>query len=323
MTTSALLFNTPLRSTWDVRGDLTETLWWPAKGTGPSKTVLFMVPGNPGLVEYYENFLQEIYVQTKARIEIFGVSHLGHSPGNHNQLDQRSRLYTLREQIDHKAHCLDLLQERFPPETQYILVGHSMGAYVCAEVLRERPNHNISTIVALFPTLKHIANTPNGTVLSPIFGPVPRTIISAAASGASLLPRPVLLPLVKLFTGQPEPGLSTTALKLLRGHVVNNALYMAGQEMEMIAELDEVFYEEHVDKFVIYYGVGDRWVPVEHHREMLERFPEANIHLCEENLPHAFVLGGFFETSPQPILLTPFQPISLDSYDEDALITPI
>lgn len=79
---------------------------------------------------------------------------------------------------------------------------------------------------------------------------------------------------MRLITGQPEPGLSVTALKLLRGHVVNNALFMAGQEMEMIAELDEAFYEEHVNKFVLYYGVGDAWAPEHHHWDMLEKFPD-------------------------------------------------
>ncbi|RUS19281.1 hypothetical protein BC937DRAFT_87726 [Endogone sp. FLAS-F59071] len=73
MTTAAHLFTTPLRSTWNVRGNLTETLWWPANESAPRKIVLFMIPGNPGLIEYYANFLQEIYVQTKGRIEIFGA----------------------------------------------------------------------------------------------------------------------------------------------------------------------------------------------------------------------------------------------------------
>lgn len=34
------------------------------------------------------------------------------------------------------------------------------------QVLKERPNHNIVTIIALFPTLTHIAKTPNGVALS-------------------------------------------------------------------------------------------------------------------------------------------------------------
>lgn len=78
------------------------------------------------------------YISHLTSIVLHPVSHLGQSPGEHNPPSQHSRLYSLREQIEHKAQCLDLLRERFPPETQYILMGHSMGAYVCAEVCNMR-----------------------------------------------------------------------------------------------------------------------------------------------------------------------------------------
>ncbi|CAO3674135.1 unnamed protein product [Rhizopus microsporus] len=47
----------PLRAVWDVKGYPTETLLWPAKNN-TNKTVLFFIPGNPGLVEYYAPFLR-------------------------------------------------------------------------------------------------------------------------------------------------------------------------------------------------------------------------------------------------------------------------
>jgi alpha/beta superfamily hydrolase len=75
-------------------------------------------------------------------------------------------LYGLQEQIDHKIACLDLLRSENPSDTQYILMGHSMGSYVCAEVLKQRQQHNIIRLIALFPTLREIALTPNGVTLS-------------------------------------------------------------------------------------------------------------------------------------------------------------
>lgn len=41
-----------------------------------------------------------------------------------------------------------------------------MGSYVCAEVLKQRQQHNIIRLIALFPTLREIALTPNGVTLS-------------------------------------------------------------------------------------------------------------------------------------------------------------
>lgn len=63
-------FRTPLRVTWDVAGDPTETTWWPSRGT--PKTILFFIPGNPGLVEYYTDFLEIIYRSAPDSLEIYG-----------------------------------------------------------------------------------------------------------------------------------------------------------------------------------------------------------------------------------------------------------
>lgn len=53
------LLRTPLRAVWEVAGYQTETLLWPA--TTQKKTILLFIPGNPGLVEYYTSFLQDIH----------------------------------------------------------------------------------------------------------------------------------------------------------------------------------------------------------------------------------------------------------------------
>lgn len=62
----------PLRAVWDVKGYPTETLLWPAKNN-TNKTVLFFIPGNPGLVEYYAPFLDNIYQNLQSPLlEIIG-----------------------------------------------------------------------------------------------------------------------------------------------------------------------------------------------------------------------------------------------------------
>jgi len=41
-------------------------------------------------------------------------------------------------------------------------MGHSIGSYIAAAVLKKRQNHGIAKVIALFPTLREIAITPNG-----------------------------------------------------------------------------------------------------------------------------------------------------------------
>ncbi|CAG8562277.1 16601_t:CDS:2, partial [Acaulospora colombiana] len=93
-----------------------------------------------------------------------------------------------------------------------------------------------------------------------------------------------------IFLMVPEPQLSVTTEKLLHGPIVKNALYMANTEMETVKELDEDFYRQHLEKFIFYFTVGDNWAPLNHYDDMLRRFPEGKIILCDQGMPHAFVI---------------------------------
>jgi hypothetical protein len=69
-------FQKPLRTVWNVANHATESLWWPAAAQQEqqrTKTVLLFVCGNPGLVEYYTDFLNAIYEQAaNPYLEIVG-----------------------------------------------------------------------------------------------------------------------------------------------------------------------------------------------------------------------------------------------------------
>lgn len=95
------------------------------------------------------------------------VSHLGHSTGPHTKYQKDpDRLYSLHEQIQHKIRCFDILRSENAADTKFILMGHSIGAYICAEVLKKRQDQGIERLIALFPTLREIALTPNGVSIS-------------------------------------------------------------------------------------------------------------------------------------------------------------
>jgi hypothetical protein len=66
-----IMLRTPLRAVWDIVGYPTETIFWPAQKQNVKKTILFFIPGNPGLVEYYTPFLESIYKNTSS-LEIVG-----------------------------------------------------------------------------------------------------------------------------------------------------------------------------------------------------------------------------------------------------------
>ncbi|KAF7725788.1 hypothetical protein EC973_009405 [Apophysomyces ossiformis] len=271
--------STPKRFMWDVASQMTETLHWPTRTNGQPKTILFFIPGNPGIVTYYKEFLEEIYQKSARSLEIYGVSHLGHSIGAHALTSQNpDKCYSLQEQIDHKINCLDLLKEMNPSDTQFILMGHSAGAYISTEVLKERQNHGITRLIALFPTLREIALTPNGIKISRLVSVVPTFLLSGAAHVVSLIPNYIRESLLGIVTGQSGDSLNITAHELLHGIVIKNVLHMAAYEMEMIKELDYDFYNAHVNKFIIYYSKNDGWAPLDHYNHIKEKFPNEPEH---------------------------------------------
>ncbi|GAA5806883.1 hypothetical protein MFLAVUS_000231 [Mucor flavus] len=283
------LLRTPLRAVWEVAGYQTETLLWPA--TTQKKTILLFIPGNPGLVEYYTSFLQGIHEAIASpSFEIIGVSHKGHSVNYHEDNSGEKSVYSLEDQIQHKVDCIDTLIEQNGPETNFILVAHSIGSYISAEVLKKRPNHGISRVIGLFPTLRDIAITPNGVNITRLVKTVPASAFGIAGSLISCLAPPLRQLLVGAATGQSGEGLQVTAHQLLHSSVLKNVITLARFEMETVKDLDHEFYSKHLDKFILYYSSNDQWAPKDHYDYMKKHFPKGTIHLCTENIPHAFCL---------------------------------
>ncbi|KAG0248349.1 hypothetical protein BG011_000173 [Mortierella polycephala] len=297
----ATLFSSPVRAIWNVQGENVPTLWWPAKGQLPSSkdanegeshhTVLFMLPGNPGLIDYYIPFLQTVHDSCQGKIDIFGASHLGHSAGSH--ITDPARLYTLEEQVENKIAILDRLRETYPVGTRFIIAGHSMGSWLALRVLKARPNHGILRIFGLFPTIHRIADTPNGRKMKSLFNPTSLSIVGGVVStlGFIFSAPSVLRSIVRLATGQDRDMAEVTSQKLLHSSVVKNCLFLAGEEMEAIKLMDRELIDEHASKMVFYYGKTDEWSPIENYYEMRDQFPKVKSYLCNQGMVHAFVLG--------------------------------
>ncbi|KAF9360071.1 hypothetical protein BGX26_010617 [Mortierella sp. AD094] len=296
----ATLFKSPVQAIWNVQGENVPTMWWPAKDhlplskdsqKEPRHTVLFMIPGNPGLIDYYTPFLQTVHDTCQEKIDIFGASHLGHSAGSH--VTDPSKTYTLDDQVESKIAIVDKLRDMYPVGTRFILVGHSMGAWLALQVLKARPNHGIERVFELFPTIHRIADTPNGRKLKILFKPTTRSIAGGAVSTLRFIfsAPPVLRSIVGLLAGQKKDMAEITSQKLLHSSVVKNCLFLASQEMEVIRVMDRELIEEHASKFVFYYGKTDEWSPIENYFEMRDEFPKVKSFLCEQGMVHAFVLG--------------------------------
>ena len=61
---------------------------------------IILIPGCPGLIQFYDEFLEELYKLTKGKIDILGFSHANH-------FENASPItFSLDQQIHHKKEIL-------------------------------------------------------------------------------------------------------------------------------------------------------------------------------------------------------------------------
>jgi pimeloyl-ACP methyl ester carboxylesterase len=135
---------------------------------------IFLCPGNPGVLAYYVPFLERVRalldesVLTKrigVKFDIYGRSMSGFD------IDRTSRQtpYSLQEQIETtESAVIELTRtERLKQQkTKVILVGHSVGTYICLEMLRrgrlKQEGVDVKAGVMLCPTVMDLAGSPSG-----------------------------------------------------------------------------------------------------------------------------------------------------------------
>ena len=149
--------------------------------------LIFSIPGNPGLISYYEPFLATLQTLLSsasslhsARFYTCGHSLSGFSTSN-ERLDRSTQLVGLAGQIKHVDDLLYREVKRLRKTTgrspKVILMGHSVGAYILLEIVRNHreriqsvhsPEEDFDLIggILLFPTITDIAQSPSGSYAS-------------------------------------------------------------------------------------------------------------------------------------------------------------
>jgi pimeloyl-ACP methyl ester carboxylesterase len=160
-----------------------------------TRYLLVMLPGNPGLCEFYRPFLTHLFARLQSQhkdgttIEVYAPSMAGFAVTPEGRKRQRSwfRPYSLQEQIDymeHKVMEISLRMEGQGVKPRIVLMGHSVGSYVLLELIRrhrERLEHgtkgldsehahepNIVGGICLFPTVVNIGMSKKGKGLTRI-----------------------------------------------------------------------------------------------------------------------------------------------------------
>lgn len=256
--------------------------------------LVVLIPGNPGIIEYYEDFLLEIYNRFQGNIHVCGISHAGHDEVWKNPMapppNENWQLYGLEGQVRHK---LEFVKSFVSSSRPLYLVGHSIGAYMALRILGELGRLNVRRSFLLFPVFERMREAPNARSLvwnARLLKAVTRLVVLLLM----VLPEAFKCALVGWYCRTLPEGIRDRSFAatctLFTPTVFRLMIDMAEEELQQVKERDDALIGAHLDRLSFYYGCQDGWCPARFYWEMREAYPKADLTLCKDNLKHAFVL---------------------------------
>lgn len=250
---------------------------------------LVVIPGNPGEIQYYEEFMRLLYDHFEEQVTICGVSHAGHHkllPGmQFPPLQENANLYDLQAQILHK---IEFLRRFVGVDREVILVGHSIGAYIAMQVMKREPRLKCEKAILLFPVFERMIHTEHAQAVVKSFHRW-QTPIMLLVNLISFTPHSIKRWICSLLHGQPHLGEATASY--LSKHALQSSWFMAKDEFDKVDKRDDSFIKRSWRLLSFYYGARDHWCPLEYFEEMKKDHPQCDLTLCDRDIEHAFVLN--------------------------------
>lgn len=237
----------------------TRTTLYYGPSTGRSKTnaveyLIFHIPGNPGLIPYYDPFLSALHalLESSPALRSYNFHLCGHSlTGFQTTEGDVPPLAGLQDQITYIDDLLykqvDEIRHRTGRTPKVILMGHSVGAYILLEIIR-RHRDRIESLAAedfdliggilLFPTITHIARSPSGIVANALLS-IPRSAHIANAFAKALtyfIPQSFLYWLTRIIMRFPDHAARTTAAFIKSPIGIKQSLFLGKDEMDQITD---------------------------------------------------------------------------------------
>ncbi len=260
--------------------------------------LLYFIPGNPGLIDYYEPFLSTLSGLVDNNVSsvdgsditfhIVGNNLIGFDDADHEPFTEANPPFNLDAQIQASLRHISALRIEAGPRAgapfdHVVVIGHSVGTYITLELFRHHaerpqvaPHVKFTSAVLLFATITHLAQSRRGQRM--------RRILSAPLLGANahrvarafldFSPHWALGWIVRRILGFPSHAAAAT-LRFLRSRGgVWQALHLGRDELQRISEDDwanelwEVADEveggaperDGMAKFYMFFGKEDDWV---------------------------------------------------------------
>ncbi|XP_071524363.1 lipid droplet-associated hydrolase [Panulirus ornatus] len=275
-----------------VRGHPTEVLSLGQSLDENPKSIILIIPGNPGVASYYVSFMQAIYSHLSNKHAVWTISHAGHCcTSDISFWPDDSHVYNLKDQINHK---ISFIQDYVPREARITLIGHSIGCHIILKILKSFKPHSEVTIAKnylLFPTIERMRITPNGERLWPVLSYF-RWLVILLTACVFILPERVKEKILRWYfraSHVPDCFFQAT-IELFHPKVMQNVLWMAFNELVQVCEADIETISKFKSEIVFYYGATDGWCPRVYRDELMLKVEGLHAILCKNGYQHAFVM---------------------------------
>lgn len=259
----------------------------------PGDSVLLFITGNPGIVDFYFQFLSAL--QPMIDMPVWVLCHGGFESPPYElevpDIKSNPELYSVAGQTKQKS---EFIEKYIPDSKKIYLIGHSVGGKISVELLKDdKIAKRVEQAHLIFPVLEHISQTPNGKIYTGVVQHIVPCLVFLAWM-FSVLPKTFQSYMVRLFLRSnwicDKEHVVEGLIKLFTSQSSGVALHLALDEMATIKDLDNEVYEKYHSKIYIYYGQNDRWAPLDQYHHLMEQHPKINGTLLEEKFTHAFVL---------------------------------
>ena len=257
-------------------------------------------------VDFYLPMLRLLFEGLGRQYHILCIGHCAHSPWSHHSGPPVS----YEEQIEAKVRLvtreLPWLLGADEASSSVLVAGHSVGARIGLELMhrlhREVPFH---AYIGLFPTVMHIAQSPNGVKGAPLLRRAPlRKAIFWLVRGLAMLKHVLseraLRAVARRIMRRNCPGVDEyythVGVKLLDPFIVANVLHMANDEMVSIlgsTDAPVAHAAQYLDPRRVSFVLSpvDKWCDQPIVEQMRATFPRSSFDMLTPDVPHAFCLS--------------------------------
>lgn len=190
----------------------------------------------------------------------------------------------------------EFIRHYIPSDVKIHIIGHSIGSYITLELLKSDDiNKRIKHCYFLFPTIEHMADSPNGKMFIAFIQSNYKLVYCIAALLAYIPTKliAIIVSLVMWCRSIPQAHLSPVLMHF-RPTVLSKIIFMANDEMMRVQTPNYQIIEKNKKRLTFIYSLTDKWTPITYYERLVARFPDIDAQVTDE-FRHAFVINTSYE----------------------------